>query len=182
MNKLVILDRDGVINQDLGRPVLTPEEWEPLPGSLEAIRILTEAGYQIGVASNQPVYGDMPKTQFWDIHKKMLVSVEEAGGQLAIGQYCIHQKNQRCSCRKPEVDLLNWILKWARREASLDIWFIGDQVTDIQAARAAGVRPVLVLTGKGMETFDEHPNEVKDCLIFRDLLAAIKTLTESLDA
>jgi D-glycero-D-manno-heptose 1,7-bisphosphate phosphatase len=150
--KLIILDRDGVINHD-ALFVKTPFEWKPLPGSLEAIAKLTQAGYKVVVATNQSGLGrglfDMATLNA--IHAKMSKAVQEAGGRIDAIFFCPHPENAKCDCRKPNTGMFDAIGE--RFGLSLDeIDCVGDGIRDLQAAHAVGARPVLVLTGKGERT------------------------------
>jgi len=151
--KLIVLDRDGVINHDSDAYIKSPDEWRALPGSLDAIARLSKAGYRIVVATNQS--GVARKlfdiATLGRIHEKMHRAVAEAGGRIDAIFFCPHGPDEGCACRKPRPGLFDEIL--ARFEAATtDVHAIGDQLRDLQAAHAAGCRPVLVLTGKGRAT------------------------------
>ena len=151
--KLVILDRDGVINHDSASYIKSPEEWKPIPGSLEAIALLNQAGYRVLVATNQSGIGrglfDMATLNA--IHDKMHRALSLVGGRVDGIFYCPHANDAGCACRKPRPGLLDEISK--RFGVSLDgVPFIGDSLRDLQAGAAVGAQPVLVLTGKGKKT------------------------------
>lgn len=151
--KLIILDRDGVINHDSPEYIKSPDEWRPIDGSLDAIAKLHQAGYRIYVATNQAGVGRgvFSLESLHDIHETMRAAVKDAGGEIAGIFYCPHHPDENCGCRKPEPGLL---LK-AAEHAGVDIReqvYVGDSTKDIEAARAAGCRPVLVLTGNGRKT------------------------------
>ncbi len=151
--KLVILDRDGVINQDSASYIKSPDEWKPIPGSLEAIARLTQAGYHVVVATNQSGIGRglFEMATLNAIHDKMHRAASQAGGRIDAVFYCPHSQDANCSCRKPRTGLLDEIGR--RFGASLkDVPFIGDSNRDLEAAVAVGARPILVLTGKGAKT------------------------------
>jgi D-glycero-D-manno-heptose 1,7-bisphosphate phosphatase len=148
--KLVILDRDGVINEDSKEFIKTPAEWRPLPGSVEAIARLTAAGFTVTVATNQSglARGLLDEATLAAIHHKMTDAVTAAGGRLEAIHYCPHLPDDHCDCRKPEPGLLRAIA--ARFQASLRaVPVIGDSERDIEAARRVDARPMLVLTGSG---------------------------------
>ena len=151
--KLVILDRDGVINHDSDQYIKSPDEWQPIPGSLEAIARFTQAGYQVVVATNQSGLGqglfDMAALNA--IHNKMHKAVNQLGGRIDAVFFCPHAQDAGCACRKP---LPGMLLEIAERYnlALAGVPAIGDSLRDLQAASAAGARPVLVLTGKGKQT------------------------------
>jgi D-glycero-D-manno-heptose 1,7-bisphosphate phosphatase len=151
--KLVILDRDGVINQDSAQFIKSPEEWKPIAGSLEAIARLNQTGYQVVVATNQSGVGrgllDMATLNA--IHDLMHRRLAEVGGQVAAVFYCPHAADAGCSCRKPRAGLFEEI--GSRFDVDLaGVPTIGDSLRDLQAAAAVGASPMLVLTGKGTKT------------------------------
>ena len=153
--KLVILDRDGTINHDSDQYIKSPAEWKPIKGSLEAIARLTQAGWRVVVATNQSGIGrglfDMSTLNA--IHDKMQRAVQQAGGRIDAIFFCPHADDSNCECRKPKPGML---LEIGRRlNVSLEgVPVAGDSLRDLQAAAAAGARPVLVLTGKGRKTRD----------------------------
>lgn len=147
MNKVVLLDRDGVINQDSLHYIKSTKEFIPIAGSIEAIARLTEAGYRIGIATNQSGVsrGFYDETELAAIHGKLLSLVREAGGEIEAIEYCIHMPHEGCSCRKPQPGMLLALAE--RLNCSLtDVPFIGDRVSDVQAAEAAGATPMIVLS------------------------------------
>jgi len=151
--KLVILDRDGVINHDSPSYIKSPDEWKPIARSLDAIAQLTQADYRVVVATNQSGVGrglfDMATLNA--IHDKMHRAVGQAGGRIDAVFYCPHPMEANCGCRKPKPGLLEDIGR--RFNTSLqDVPCIGDQLRDLQAAAAIGAQPILVLTGKGAKT------------------------------
>jgi D-glycero-D-manno-heptose 1,7-bisphosphate phosphatase len=151
--KLVILDRDGVINRDSGDYIRTPEEWLPLPGSLEAIAKFTQAGYHVVVATNQSGIGRglFEMATLNAIHERMHRAVAQAGGRIDAVFYCPHAQEANCDCRKPKPGLLEEIGRRFNTELK-DVPVIGDALRDLQAAAAVGAQPILVLTGKGEGT------------------------------
>lgn len=176
--KLVILDRDGVINHDSDLYIKTPDEWKPIAGSLGAIARFTQAGYRVVIATNQSGLGrglfDMAALNA--MHDKMHKAVNQLGGRIDAVFFCPHAQDAGCSCRKPRPGML---LEIARRfEFDLaGVPAIGDSLRDLQAASAAGARPILVLTGKGQETLSAgglpEGTEIHD-----DLAAASLALTQ----
>jgi D-glycero-D-manno-heptose 1,7-bisphosphate phosphatase len=153
--QLVILDRDGVINEDSAAYIKSPEEWIPIAGSLEAIARLHRAGWHVIVATNQSgiARGLFDPDMLVRIHEKMRRSVAEAGGLIEAIFFCPHGPHENCYCRKPRPGLF---LDIARRlRISLHgVPAIGDSLQDLHAARAAGAYPVLVRTGKGAGTVE----------------------------
>jgi len=148
--KAVLLDRDGVINFDSPDYILSPEQWEAIPGSVEAIGRLNRAGIPVAICSNQSGLGRgmMNEDLFHAIHAKMLLAIEEAGGMLTHAAYCPHSPEEGCSCRKPLPGLILEALNALNVDAK-DTVMIGDSTRDIQAASAAGVASILVQSGYG---------------------------------
>jgi len=151
--KLVILDRDGVINFDSDEYIKSPGEWTPIPGSLEAIARLTQAGFRVVVATNQSGLGrglfDMAALNA--MHNKMHKAVGQMGGRIDAVFFCPHAQDAACTCRKARPGML---LEIGERfnVALAGVPAIGDSLRDLQAASSAGARPMLVLTGKGEQT------------------------------
>lgn len=176
--KLAILDRDGVINYDSDAFIKTPDEWKPIPGSLEAVARLTQAGYRVVVATNQAGIGrgllDMAALNA--INDKMWKAANQAGGRIDAMFFCPHTTADNCECRKPATGMFKEISQRFGLELG-GVPAIGDSMRDLQAAAAVGAIPVLVLTGKGKKTKAEGglPENTR---IFRDLAAAVDALTE----
>jgi D-glycero-D-manno-heptose 1,7-bisphosphate phosphatase len=151
--KLVILDRDGTINHDSDQHIKSPSEWRPIDGSLEAIARLTQADYRIAVATNQSgiARGLFDTTMLIAIHDTLQRALSQVGGRVDGFFFCPHAADSACECRKPKPGML---LEIGRRfNVSLDsVYMVGDALRDLQAAAAAGAKPVLVLTGKGKKT------------------------------
>ena len=177
--KLVILDRDGVINFDSEQFVKSPAEWKAMPGSLEAIARLTQAGYRVVVATNQSGIGrglfDMDTLNA--MHDKMHRAVQAVGGRIDAVFYCPHSADSKCDCRKPKPGMFNRIGACFNADMP-EVYAIGDSLRDLQAAEAAGTRPILVLTGKGKETQAEN-RLPEGTLIFADLTAAVEHILKS---
>lgn len=149
----IILDRDGVINADSDDFIKSPDEWQPLEGSLEAIARLNQAGFTIGVATNQSGIGrglfDLPTLNA--MHRKMHQMLAKLGGQVDMIAFCPHLPEDGCNCRKPLPGLYQALA--ARWNISLDgIPVIGDSPRDLEAARKVNASPMLVRTGKGSRT------------------------------
>ena len=176
--KLVILDRDGVINHDSDSYIKSPDEWKPLRGSLEAIAKLTQSGYHVVVATNQSgiVRGLFEMAALNAIHDRMHRAVAQAGGRIDAVFYCPHGEEANCDCRKPKPGLLQEI---GRRFNTLpkDVPVIGDALRDLHAAAAVAAQPILVLTGKGEKTRREG-NLPPGTRIYADLAAAVKFITK----
>jgi len=169
--KLVILDRDGTINHDSDKYIKSPAEWRPIPGSLEAIARLTQADYRIVVATNQSgiARGLFDTRTLFAIHDTLLQALAQLGGRIDAFFFCPHAAEAGCPCRKPQPGML---LEVARRfnVALDDVYMVGDAQRDLEAAAAAGAKPVLVLTGKGGRTRDEGKMP-PGTLVFPDLAA-----------
>ena len=156
----IFLDRDGVINENRADYVKSWSEFSFLPGSREAIAKLTRAGHRIVVCTNQAgvARGAISIETVHEIHRRMADAISEAGGKIEKVYFCPHGKDECCDCRKPRPGLL---LK-ARDELGLDMRdavFIGDSISDVQAGLAAGIHPILVLSGLGLEQFRAHHHE-----------------------
>lgn len=173
--KYIILDRDGVINQDSDAYIKSPEEWIPVEGSLEAIELLNRHDYHVVVATNQSglARGLYDEPTLFQIHAKMQQMVAAKGGRISAIFYCPHGPDDGCDCRKPEPGLLRQFAE--RANVSLEgIPFIGDTLRDIQAAQAVGANPVLVKTGKGERTLQDNPD--LKVPVFKNLLEAAKEI------
>ncbi len=151
--KIILLDRDGVINYDSDRFIKSPEEWRPIPGSLEAIARLTQDGYRVIVATNQSGVsrGLLDMATLNAINSRMHKAVSQAGGRIEAIFYCPDNAESNSPCRKPEPGMFLAIAE--RFNVSLkNVPAVGDSLRDLQAAAAVGARPILVLTGKGEKT------------------------------
>src|SRR4051812_47714242 len=169
--KLVILDRDGTINEDSDAYIKSVAEFRPIAGSLEAIARLSQAGYRIVVATNQSgiARGLFDTATLVAIHDTLQRAAMQAGGRIDAVFFFPHAADSACACRKPQPGML---LEVARRfNVSLkDTYMVGDAPRDVQAAAAAGARPVLVLTGRGRITRDEG-NLPPGTMVFDNLAA-----------
>jgi D-glycero-D-manno-heptose 1,7-bisphosphate phosphatase len=174
--KLVILDRDGVINEDSDDFIKSPAEWKPLRGSLEAIARLHQAGWRVVVATNQS--GIARKLFDLDtlarIHETMHRQVRDAGGIIDAVFFCPHGPDDHCDCRKPAPGMLHDIARRLHIDLA-GVPAIGDSLRDIQAAQAAGASPILVTTGKGGRTVN-NPGLDKAVPVFNDLYSAVDSL------
>ena len=176
---LVILDRDGVINEDSDAYIRNLEQWIPIPGSLEAIAELSQAGYLIAVATNQSglARGYFSVNEMERIHRKLHDLVEERGGRIASIFYCPHLPDAGCNCRKPATGMLEAI-EQDLNVSAVGAHFVGDSLKDLQAAQRYGCQPVLVKTGKGLQTLeqladpDTDINNPRDIPVYTDLAQA----------
>lgn len=175
--RLVILDRDGVINHDSDAFIKSPDEWLPIEGSAEAIGALTSAGFTIAVATNQSgIARNLFDRRMLDaIHDKMRQVVRTHGGDIDQIVICPHGPGDDCDCRKPKPGML---LQLSRQYgAPLDgVPVIGDALRDLDAALAVNARPILVLTGKGQATAAEIALAGRDVEVFADLADAASAL------
>ena len=174
--KLIILDRDGVINFDSDQYIKSPEEWKPIPGSLDAIARLTQSGWRCVVATNQAGIGrglfDMAALNA--MHNKMHRAVNQAGGRIEAVFYCPDTDVSKSYCRKPNPGMLLAISERYNTPLA-DTPLVGDSLRDLQAADAVDAQPILVLTGKGGKTRAEggYP---KNTVIHPDLAAVSQAL------
>jgi len=174
--KLVILDRDGVINEDSDDFIKSPAEWKPIRGSLVAIARLHRAGWRVVVATNQSGIARnlLDLDTLARIHETMQRQVSDAGGMIDAVFFCPHGPNDHCDCRKPAPGMLNDIARRLHTELT-GVPAIGDSLRDIQAATAAGASPILVRTGKGSRTVSD-PELDKSVPVFNDLYSAVDNL------
>ena len=176
--RLVILDRDGVINRDSREFVKNADEWVPLPGSIGAIAELSRAGFTVAVASNQSglARGLFDRNALRAMHRKLRRLVAAEGGRVDRIVVCPHGPDEHCHCRKPKPGLLQRLAR--HYETTLEgVPVVGDSLRDLQAAAAAGAKPVLVLTGNGETTAARLPDNLDSVPIFDDLAAFAATLT-----
>ena len=174
--KLIILDRDGVINEDRDDYVKSSAEWIPLPGSLEAIALLNQAGYQLTIATNQSglARGYFNINDLHAMHTKMDQLLKPLGGRIDSIFFCPHTDANACDCRKPRPGLMKEIaLRYKKNNSTtplLGIPVVGDSLRDLQAGITLGASPHLVLTGKGKKTLAEG-NLPEGTQIHDDLMA-----------
>ena len=177
--KLVILDRDGVVNYDSKQFIKSPAEWRPIPGSIDAIAKLSQAGYRVIIATNQSGIGrglfDMDTLNA--IHEKMHRAVQQAGGRIDAIFYCPHPIEADCNCRKPRTGMFERIAGCFNVDL-IGTPSVGDSLRDLQAAAAVGARPLLVLTGKGTQTQAEG-GLPEGTQVFPDLATAAEQILRS---
>jgi len=171
--KYIILDRDGVINYDSEHYIKTPDEWIPMPGSIEAIARLHQAGYKIAIATNQSgiARGLYNLDILNAIHEKLRSAVKLAGGNIDVIFFCPHHPEEQCGCRKPEPGML---LSAARHfDISLSgVHMVGDTWRDAQAAQQAGCTPLLVRSNMP-GYFDDVSNKFPNVQKFENLSQAV---------
>jgi len=180
-SKLIILDRDGVINEDSDDYIKNESEWHLIPGSDLAIKSLCDAGYYVAVATNQSGIsrGFFDQAQLEKIHCKMQHIIEAIGGEISDIAFCPHHPDDGCECRKPKPGMLMQISKNLDNHRLDESCFIGDSISDIRAARAVSCKPILVLTGKGHNTLLSHENELIDVPIYENLFEAVNELLDT---
>ena len=174
--KLIILDRDGVINHDSPDFIKSPAEWIPIPGSLEAIARLNQAGYRVVIASNQSGIARelFDITTLNAIHQKLHASAQLVGADIDAIFFCPHAASDNCDCRKPKAGMFEEISK--RYKLSLKgVPTVGDSLRDLQAGAAVGCKPMLVLTGKGVKT-QADGNLPQGTVIFHNLAEAVDSI------
>ena len=177
--KLIILDRDGVINFDSEHFIKSPAAWKPIPGSLEAIARLSQSGYKVVVATNQSGIGrglfDMDALNA--IHEKMQRAVQTAGGRIDAIFYCPHADVANCDCRKPKPGMFERISACFNTDLS-GIPTVGDSLRHLVAGVSQGAQPILVLTGEGRKTLADG-NLPDGTQVFDDLAAAVFQILNS---
>jgi D-glycero-D-manno-heptose 1,7-bisphosphate phosphatase len=174
--KLVILDRDGVINEDSDQFIKNTSEWKPIPGSLDAIARLNHAGYRVVVASNQSGIGRglLDIGALNAINDRMYRSLAQVGGRIDALFYCPHAAEANCVCRKPKPGMFLDIAQRFNVDLA-GVPSIGDSLRDLQAAATAGAKPMLVLTGKGSKT--EAAGGLPDATpVFANLAEAVRNI------
>ncbi|MEO0367629.1 MAG: D-glycero-beta-D-manno-heptose 1,7-bisphosphate 7-phosphatase [Pseudomonadota bacterium] len=177
--KPIILDRDGVINLESKDFIKSPEEWQPLKGSLEAIARLTQAGYDVIIITNQSGIGRglFSADMLTQIHVRMLDYVQQAGGKIHSILFCPHTPDAECECRKPKAGMYDELAR--RLGISYNgIYSVGDSIRDLLAAVTAGASPVLVSTGNGKKSSKQLSDyhELKDTPVFPTLEVFVETL------
>jgi D-glycero-D-manno-heptose 1,7-bisphosphate phosphatase len=178
--KLIILDRDGVINQDSDSYIKHPDEWIPIEDSLQAIAKLSRAGYRVFVATNQSglARGLFDIETLNAIHRKMTDAVQAVGGNIEAILFCPHGPDDNCDCRKPKPGLYEEI--GSRTQQSLkDIPIVGDSLRDIEAALSVQASPILVRTGKGERAEEQLRSTYPHVPVFADLHNVTEYLIKS---
>ncbi|MES9833484.1 MAG: D-glycero-beta-D-manno-heptose 1,7-bisphosphate 7-phosphatase [Candidatus Thiodiazotropha sp. DIVDIV] len=179
--KLIILDRDGVINKDSDSYIKHPDEWHPIEGSLEAIARLSRAGYRVFVATNQSglARGLFNIETLNSIHRKMFDAVQQVGGHIEAILFCPHGPDDGCNCRKPGSGLFEAIQQ--RTHTALEnVPVVGDSLRDLQAAVEVNAKPILVRSGNGEKTINQLNGILKDIPIYDDLYSySVKLIIES---
>lgn len=177
--KLIILDRDGVINEDSDDYIKSAEEWIPIPGSLEAIAKLKQAGYTIAVATNQSGIGRglYSFEDFEEMCEKMDVLLDQAGGWVDGIFLCPHHPDDNCDCRKPKPGLFHQIMEAFELDSLEGVPVIGDSLRDLEAGQPLGCVPILVRTGKGQTTEAKLTQDIPT-QVFEDLAEAVNAILQ----
>lgn len=177
MRQLIILDRDGVINFDSKEYIKSPDEWQPIPGSLEAIATLNQHGYTVVIATNQSGIARQlyDEVMLEKIHQKMHLFLEKVGGKIDRIFYCPHQTQDNCTCRKPKPGLLQQIADFYQVSLA-NVPFVGDSWRDIQAAQAINAIPILVLSGNGEKTYQQYSQHLQNMRCYADLSACVQAM------
>ncbi|HCY63653.1 MAG TPA: D-glycero-beta-D-manno-heptose-1,7-bisphosphate 7-phosphatase [Oxalobacteraceae bacterium] len=172
--KLIVLDRNGVINQCAEGYIKSPEEWAPIPGSLQAIARLNQSGYRVVVTTNQSgiARGKLSVVALNAIHQKMHEAAKMVGAEIDAVFFCPHAAEDNCDCRKPKPGMLRAIAKRYGIDLK-DVPVVGDSLRDLQAAFVSGCSPYLVLTGNGEQTRDKG-GMPPGTQIFPDLTAVVE--------
>lgn len=173
---VVVLDRDGVINTESPDFIKTPDEWHAIPGSLDAIARLKQAGFEVAIATNQSgvARGLFSIDMLWSIHQKMLAEILAAGGYVKRIFFCLHGPDDNCDCRKPKPGLLKQVAEYFACGFEHMI-VIGDSARDIESAQAVGARAILVRTGNGART-EQSIDTNTGIEVYDDLAAAVTAL------
>lgn len=177
--KLIILDRDGVINFESIDYIKSPEEWIPIPGSIEAIALLSKAKYSMVICTNQSgVSRGLFSLQMLErIHQKMLLLITQAGGKIERIYFCPHRPNENCACRKPKIKMFEDIQRDFNIPFS-EMIYVGDSERDFEVAQKIGCQFFLVRTGNGEATLKKLSAK-KNIVAFDDLLAVVMSLLNS---
>ena len=175
---LVILDRDGVINEDSDEYIKTPDEWQPIKGALEAIKQLKTKGIPVAIATNQSgiARGLFSFATLQRMHAKLFSLLGENADAIHYIAVCPHGPDAGCVCRKPKIGLLEEISRKLSMPLNRSVYFVGDSLKDLQAAKSAGCTPVLVKTGKGQRTLASSAFSLQDVAVFDKLEQFTDTL------
>jgi D-glycero-D-manno-heptose 1,7-bisphosphate phosphatase len=175
-DKVVMMDRDGVINHDRADYVRTVGQFRLIHGTQRAVRLLTQNGYHVHIVSNQSAVGRglMTKEELDEITRHMLARIERAGGRIESVNYCLHRPDEGCECRKPRAGMIDALVKQYGFDPGR-AWFVGDKLTDIAAGNAAGCRTILVARELPATKFHTADNAIPD-FITTDLHTAVTSV------
>jgi len=174
--KLIILDRDGVVNYDSDNYIKSVEEFIPLPGSIDAIARLNKAGYKVAIATNQSgiARGYYNVDTLNAMHHKLSAELSKVDGHIDYIAFCPHGPDDHCNCRKPLTGLLEQIAHHFNTKLT-NVPVVGDSLRDLQSAQAVGASPMLVESGKGERTIAKGKG-IEGIPLFTDLAAAVDNL------
>ncbi len=168
--KIILLDRDGTINEDSDDYIKSEHEWKPIPGSLEAIAKLSQSGFKIYIITNQSgiARGYFTLEDFNSMNQKMMKLLQKLGGKIDGIYFCAHHPSDQCHCRKPKTGLIEQLAKDINTNLKGSL-FVGDSQSDLEAAENYGLTPALVLTGKGQKTLEK--TNMSNLIYFENLYA-----------
>ena len=172
--KIVFIDRDGVINVDLWKYVVTWKEFRFEKGALDALKVLTDKGFEIFIISNQAGVGDgiFSEAAMWQVHEKMVAAMAKREVKIRGARYCIHGKKEKCDCRKPKTQLLEKAVANIQFDKE-KTYFVGDKLSDLEAGRNFGVKTILVRTGYGTKTEKKLTDALRPDHIVNNLKDAV---------
>lgn len=178
--KVVFIDRDGVINVDLWKYVENWKEFRFEKSALEALKVLTDKGFEIFIISNQAGVGDgvFSEAAMWQVHEKMVAAMSKREIKIRGARYCTHGKKARCDCRKPKTQLLEKAVANITFDKSRT-YFVGDKLSDLEAGKNFGVKTILVRTGYGMETEKKLTKKLQPDHIVDHLGAAVPIILKA---
>jgi D-glycero-D-manno-heptose 1,7-bisphosphate phosphatase len=184
MQKLVFLDRDGVINHDSDDFIKSPEEWHAIDGSMEAISSLCKAGFVVAIVTNQSGIGRKlyDLATLTKIHEKMHTQITNQGGKISALAFCPHLPTDDCNCRKPKTGMIDDIKNQLGISEVSKSYFVGDTIKDIETAKNIQAIPILVKTGKGERTLAslKKDNIDVDFFVVDDLISASKIILQNI--
>jgi len=180
LRKVVFIDRDGVINVDLWKYVEHWKEFRFEKGVLDALKVLTDKGFDIFIISNQAGVGDgiFTEAAMWQVHEKMVKAMEKKGIKIKGARYCTHGKKAKCDCRKPKTQLLEKAVALTHFDKKAT-FFVGDKLSDLEAGKNFGIRTILVRTGYGAETEKKLTKALQPAHIVDNLKAAVPLILKA---
>ncbi len=175
-DRVVMMDRDGVINYERRDYVRRVEQFRLIHGAQRAIRLLTQHGYQVHIVSNQSAVGRglMTQDDLNEITGHMLMRIEKAGGHIESVTYCTHTPDDNCDCRKPKTGMIDKVVSRYGFEPQR-AWFVGDSLTDMAAGNAAGCRTILIARDLPPTKFATNEHAIPD-FITTDLHTAVASI------
>ncbi|HNX69419.1 MAG TPA: HAD family hydrolase [Candidatus Omnitrophota bacterium] len=178
--KIVFIDRDGVINIDLWKYVERWDEFKFEPTAIEALKSLTDHGFDIVIISNQAGVGDgvFSETAMWGVHERMVETLKNHGAFIYSAQYCTHGKNANCDCRKPKPGLLERAVAGLKFDKS-KTFFVGDKLSDIEAGKNFGIKTILVRTGYGAKSEAKLTPDLRPDHIVENIGAAVPVILKA---